>query len=86
MLIHIGLDTVKLNGEYFTAHVKQEQKVKKGDLLIEFDQEAIKAAGYATIVPVIISNTAAYQSVDQVAVHSVTKKEVLLSVKGLENN
>lgn len=65
LLIHIGLDTVKLNGQYFKAHVVQEQQVKKGDLLIEFDQQCIREAGYDTIVPVIISNTASFKQVKQ---------------------
>jgi beta-glucoside PTS system EIICBA component len=81
MLIHIGLDTVQLNGKFFTAHVTQDQKVKKGDLLIEFDQEAIKAAGYSTIVPVIISNTHGYQSVNRVTANRVTKDEALLTIQ-----
>lgn len=81
MLIHIGLDTVKLKGKHFIAHVKQEQKVKKGDLLIEFDQKAIKAAGYDTIVPIVISNTDSYKSVDIVSVNEVTKEEALLLIQ-----
>ena len=52
ILIHIGLDTVTLKGEHFTA------QVKAGDLLIEFDIEAIKAAGFDVISPVVICNTA----------------------------
>lgn len=75
MLIHIGLDTVKLDGKHFTAHVEQDQKVKKGDLLIEFDKEEIKAAGYDTIVPVIITNTAAFKSVEPLQVNKVINNE-----------
>lgn len=81
MLIHIGLDTVKLKGKHFIAHVKQEQKVKKGDLLIEFDQKAIKAAGYDTIVPIVISNTDSYKRVDIVSLNEVTKEEALLLIQ-----
>ncbi|MCD8089898.1 MAG: beta-glucoside-specific PTS transporter subunit IIABC [Clostridiales bacterium] len=55
MIIHIGLDTVNLGGKYFTAKVKNEDKVKKGDLLIEFDLEAIKKE-YDTITPVLVTN------------------------------
>ena len=51
LLLHIGIDTVKLNGEHFTAHVKNGQKVKKGDLLISFDIDAIKSAGYMVTTP-----------------------------------
>lgn len=63
MLIHIGLDTVKLEGEGFTAHVSQGDKVKKGDLLVEFDIDFIKSKGYSVTTPVIISNTNDYLDV-----------------------
>lgn len=63
LLIHIGLDTVGLNGEPFTAHVKDGDQVKKGDLLLEFDIDAIKAAGLDTISPIIVCNTADYGSI-----------------------
>ena len=81
MLIHIGLDTVKLDGKYFTAHVKQDQKVKQGDLLIEFDQEEIKAAGYDTIVPVIITNTAEFKSVEPLEIKTIVNKQALITIE-----
>ena len=56
MLIHVGLETVSLEGKYFTAKVQAGDKIKKGDLLIEFDLDAIAKAGYDTITPVIVSN------------------------------
>ncbi len=60
ILIHVGLDTVNLKGEHFTVHVKSGDKVKKGDLLMEFDHEAIAAKGYDTITPVVICNSGDY--------------------------
>lgn len=57
ILIHVGLDTVKLNGEHFTIHAEEGQEVKKGDLLLEADLEQIKAAGYDIITPIVICNT-----------------------------
>lgn len=63
VLIHIGLDTVKLEGEFFTARCKAGDKVKKGDALIEFDREQIAAAGYDTTVIVVISNTPSYGNI-----------------------
>ncbi|MCM1039127.1 MAG: PTS glucose transporter subunit IIA [Ruminococcus sp.] len=57
ILIHVGLDTVKLNGKHFTIHAAEGQEVKKGDLLIEADIEQIKAEGYDIITPVIICNS-----------------------------
>ena len=56
ILIHIGIDTVKLNGQYFNIFVKSEDNVKVGDKLLEFDIEMIKKAGYPIITPIIISN------------------------------
>ena len=62
-LIHIGIDTVNLHGEHFTAHVAQGDAVTRGQLLLSFDLEAIKAAGYSVSSPVIISNTADFMDV-----------------------
>lgn len=61
ILIHVGLDTVTLQGGPFTTHVKAEQKVKAGDLLLEFDIEAIKAAGLDVISPLVICNSGDYK-------------------------
>ena len=60
ILIHVGVDTVKLGGMHFTAHVAQGDTVKKGQLLIEFDPAAIRAAGYETTTPVLVTNAADY--------------------------
>ncbi|WP_349668714.1 beta-glucoside-specific PTS transporter subunit IIABC [Lacrimispora sp.] len=60
LMIHIGIDTVELEGKYFTAHVADGDIVKAGDLLMEFDKQAIEAAGYETVVPVIVTNTGDY--------------------------
>lgn len=63
LLIHVGMDTVKLNGEGFTPKAKQGDHVKKGDLLLEFDIAKIKAAGYSIVSPVIVTNTDDYTDV-----------------------
>ncbi len=60
LMIHIGIDTVELEGKHFTVHVSDGDQVKTGDLLIEFDKQAIEAAGYETVVPVIVTNTGDY--------------------------
>lgn len=60
LIVHIGLDTVNLKGQYYKAHVRQGEKVKAGDLLVEVDLEKVKAAGYDVTTPVIICNTPAY--------------------------
>lgn len=61
ILIHVGLDTVQLNGQYFTAHTEQGARVEKGQLLIEFDIEKIKASGFAVTTPVVITNQGDFQ-------------------------
>ena len=63
LLIHVGLDTVTLNGEPFTVHVAADDVVKKGDLMAEFDMDAIKAAGLETITPVIVCNSDDFKEV-----------------------
>lgn len=57
LLIHVGLETVGLEGKCFTVHVQNGQKVSKGDLMIEMDLEGIKAAGLNTITPVLVCNS-----------------------------
>lgn len=66
LLIHIGLDTVKLKGEGFKGHVKAGDHVKKGDLLLEADLEKVKAAGYDIITPVVVCNTPDFASVERI--------------------
>ena len=61
LLIHVGLETVNLNGVPFTAHVKNGQHFKKGDLLLEFDIDAIKKAGCEIQTPIIVTNTDEYE-------------------------
>lgn len=60
LLIHIGLDTVQLDGKYFESFVEQGAKVKRGDKLVTFDIEAIEKAGYSVETPVIVTNSADY--------------------------
>lgn len=82
LLLHIGINTVELKGQHFQAHVQVGQKVKKGDLLISFDQEAIRAAGYLLTTPMIVCNTDNYQSVAPIAAGVVQAGASLLEVKG----
>ena len=63
LLMHIGIDTVKLNGENFEVHVTDGQEVKRGDLLVTFDIPAIKKAGYPVTTPLIVTNSSAYGTV-----------------------
>ncbi len=64
LLIHIGMNTVELNGQYFTQHVEAGTRVAKGTPIVSFDIAAIKAAGYDLAVPVILSNTEDFTRVD----------------------
>lgn len=78
ILIHIGLDTVKLGGKHFTAHVKSGDKVKAGDLLVEFDIEGIKKEGYDVITPVLVTNTHDYKDILSLIDRDVKEKEELI--------
>ena len=64
LLIHVGIDTVNLQGKYFKPEAQTGDQVKKGDLLLCFDLEGIRNEGYDPIVPVIVTNTDTYQKVE----------------------
>lgn len=81
ILLHIGIDTVKLNGEFFEAHISDGQEVKKGDLLISFDIDGIRNAGYKTTTPMIICNSDEYSSVNTVASGIVSAGEKVIEIK-----
>ena len=65
ILVHIGIDTVKLGGEHYTIHAKQGDDVKKGDLIVEVDLEGVKNAGFETVTPVIISNSGKFSKIEK---------------------
>lgn len=80
VLIHIGLDTVKLNGKGFTPKKNQGDTVNKGDLLLEFDMDYIKKAGYDITTPIIVTNTDDYSEVKVVGSDKVNPGDVLIEV------
>ncbi|WP_145047290.1 beta-glucoside-specific PTS transporter subunit IIABC [Paenibacillus xylanexedens] len=80
MLIHIGQDTVQLKGQHFNAHVKDGDRVNVGDLIMEFDLQAIKDAGYEIVTPIIITNTSSYLDVVRTKDTSVQEKDKLITV------
>ncbi|MGR4049947.1 PTS beta-glucoside transporter subunit IIABC [Kosakonia cowanii] len=80
MLIHVGIDTVKLDGKPFTTHVNVGDRVQPGDLLLEFDRAAILEAGFDLATPIIISNSEHFASVNNVASTSVQAGKPLLAV------
>ena len=67
ILIHVGMDTVKLNGTYFDCKVAEGDCVKKGDVLIEFDIKGIQSAGYTLVTPMVICNSDDYKQIDVLA-------------------
>ena len=82
LLMHIGIDTVKLGGKHFTYLVNEGDKVRKGQPLIRFDIEAIKADGYPVTTPLIVCNTDEYAAVTPKASGTVKQGDALLELKG----
>ncbi len=81
ILLHIGIDTVKLGGKYFEVHVNDGDEFKKGDLLISFDMEGIKREGFKLTTPMVICNTPDYESVKTLAKGKIKKGERVIEVK-----
>lgn len=82
LLLHVGIDTVKLGGKHFEAHVEEGQEVKKGDLLVSFDMDAIRKEGYLCTTPMIVCNTDEYSSIKPLVTGEVKAGQNLLDVKG----
>lgn len=80
VLIHIGIDTVSLEGKYFHSSLERGQRIKQGDLLVEFDLEKIKEAGYDTTTMIIITNSNDYLDVVPVNKVSINKSDDLLAI------
>ena len=81
LLIHCGIDTVNLKNNEFSYHVTLNQEVKKGDLLISFDPDAIRKAGYPLITPIIIVNSAEYQQITLTDKIDVTTQDIVFDIK-----
>ncbi len=82
IIIHIGIDTVQLEGKYFDVKVENGQQVKQGDLLVEFDKDAIIKEGYDVITPIIVANSADYASISA-KTGNVKVGEAWLELKGV---
>ena len=80
ILIHVGLETVGLNGAPFQVKVQNGQKVKQGDILMIADLDAIKAAGLPTITPVLICNTDDYTTFNTTTGKAVTNADVVIEL------
>ena len=81
ILLHIGINTVQLGGKHFEVHVSADQAVKKGDLLVSFDMEAIREAGYLCTTPMIVCNTDDYQNITALASGEIKAGSDLLEIK-----
>jgi sugar PTS system EIIA component len=82
ILIHVGLETVNMNGEGFEGHVNVGDKVKAGDKLLSFDLDLIKEKAASTVTPIVITNGDAVESLDKRAASEATKGETsLLQIK-----
>jgi PTS system beta-glucosides-specific IIC component len=80
LLIHVGLETVALEGKPFTIHVANGDKVKKGQLLMEADLEAIKAAGLEIITPVLVCNSGDYPTFDTFTGKAVSNDDIVIEL------
>lgn len=78
LLIHVGLETVRLEGKHFTVHVKEGQSIRKGNLLLEFDLNAIADEGFDTITPVIVTNSDDYTAIIPSVGKQVKAQEVII--------
>jgi PTS system beta-glucosides-specific IIC component len=81
ILIHIGLDTVKLGGEHFKSYVNTNDNVKAGDLLLEFDMLEIAKAGYDLVSPIVICNTTAYSEIITYTGNAVKELDKVMMIK-----
>ncbi|WP_313466752.1 beta-glucoside-specific PTS transporter subunit IIABC [Carnobacterium sp.] len=81
ILIHVGLNTVELNGQYFEALIEAGQEVTKGQLLLTFDMKKIQEAGYSTQVPVVVTNTMQYSTVETITQGNLSATEDVLAIK-----
>ena len=81
ILIHIGMDTVTLNGQGFLAKAKSGEKVKKGQLLLEFDMEYIQSQNLPLTTPVVITNSADMAELKTASVESVSNADIIMECK-----
>ena len=81
ILIHVGMNTVELQGEGFTAHVKEGDKVSKGDLMLEVDLALLREKGYPTETPIVITNMEKVKNLDKKLGTVVAGQDVIMELK-----
>lgn len=81
ILIHVGMDTVQLNGKHYQTHVNVDDVVKKGDLLLTFDKEAIVAEGYEITTPVVVTNTTDFKQVNGLTEIQAQKGDAIINIE-----
>ena len=81
ILIHVGINTVELGGKFYTSHVKEGDRVRIGQVMLTFDMEKIKEAGYDLTTPMIITNSDDYQEINILKTGNVTKQDAVLEIK-----
>ena len=80
ILIHVGLNTVQLDGKYYETHINQGDKIVKGQKIVSFNIEAIKKEGYSVVTPVLVTNTSVLKDVIIVENKSVDKTSTVIKV------
>lgn len=80
VLIHIGLETVNLKGQFFNSFVQTNDKVKVGEMLLRFDLKAIEGLGYSTVIPVVITNSSEYSRVEATSKERISVSDCLINV------
>ena len=80
LLVHIGLNTVELGGKYYTTHVQEGEQVKKGQLLVSFDMDKIKEAGYDLTTPLVVTNSDDFRDVKFLHEGTVTPEDKVLEI------
>ena len=80
ILVHVGIDTVGLKGQHYKVHVKEGSRVKRGDLLMEFDLAAISAEGYDLVSPVIICNSDDYKEIEKTETKTIRIGETIMKL------
>lgn len=81
ILIHVGINTVELGGKFYTSHVTEGDRVRTGQVMLTFDMEKIKEAGYDVTTPMIITNSDDYQEINILKTGNVTKQDAVLEIK-----